>query len=36
MIKMQGEIAHVEERLRQEKHTYLIMRVEQLFAYEIH
>ena len=35
VIKMQGEIVNVKERLRQEKHTCLIMRVEQPFAYEI-
>ena len=35
MIKTQGEIANVKERLRQENHTCLIMRVEQPFAYEI-
>ena len=27
VIKMQGEITNVKERLRQEKHTCLIMRV---------
>ena len=35
VIKTQGEIANAKERLRQEKHTCLIMRVEQQFAYEI-
>ena len=35
MIKTQGEIANVKERLRKEKHTCLIMRAEQPFAYEI-
>ena len=35
VIRTQGEIVNVKERLRQEKHTCL-MRAEQPFAYEIH
>ena len=35
VIRMQGEIENVNEQLRQEKHTCLIMRMEQPLAYEI-
>ena len=35
VIKTQRKIANIKEWLRQEKHTCLIMRVEQPFAYEI-
>ena len=35
VIKTQREIVNVKDQLRQEKHTYLIMRVEQPLAYEV-
>ena len=35
VIRMQGDIENVNEQLRQEKHTCLIMRMEQPLAYEI-
>ena len=35
VIVTQGEIANVKKQLRQDKHTCLIMRVEQPIAYEI-
>ena len=36
IIKMPEEVISTKKKLRQGKHTYLVMRTEHLRAYEIH